>query len=85
MAQYRGTISGQRGEASRLGSKRSGLNVKAASWSGAVSVSLWYDEKNDVDVCEVRLTTHHGHGTDRLLYSGPVSGCPMPVVAERAA
>jgi hypothetical protein len=31
MAQYRGTINGQRGEASRLGTKRSGLVAHLAS------------------------------------------------------
>jgi hypothetical protein len=43
MAHFYGTINGQRGQASRLGGKASGLTTYAASWQGAVKVSLWYD------------------------------------------
>ena len=77
MAHFYGTIRGQRGEASRLGGKASGLTVYAASWQGAVRVSLWYDSATDTDMADVKLTTHaNGAGTERLLYSGPVSGAP---------
>ncbi len=85
MAHFYGTLSGSRGQASRLGSKASGLNVVAASWQGAVDVRLWHDEATGTDMCEVSLATHHGAGTQRLLYSGPVSGNrpdprgPMPL------
>ena len=40
MAQFRGTVRGDRGEASRQGSKASGLHASAASWAGAVHVRL---------------------------------------------
>lgn len=72
MAQFRGTIQGFRGEASRLGSKDSGLHVTAASWQGAVCVDLF--EANGVDIVCVRLQPHFGQGTSRILYEGPVSG-----------
>lgn len=75
MAQFRGTIQGFRGEASRLGSKDSGLHVTAASWQGAVSVDLF--EANGVDIACVRLQPHYGKGTSRILYEGPVSGIPQ--------
>lgn len=75
MAQYRGTIQGARGEASRLGGKESGLHVTAASWQGAVRVDLF--EANGVDIACVRLQPHHGQGTSRILYEGPVSGKPQ--------
>jgi len=74
MGHFRGTIHGNRGPASRLGSKSSGLSAHIASWSGAVDTDLWYDAANDMDMAEVSLTTHHGHGTRKLLYRGPVSG-----------
>ncbi len=32
MARYRGTVQGQRGQASRLGGKSSGIVVKAGGW-----------------------------------------------------
>jgi hypothetical protein len=39
MAQFRGTVEGQRGAASRLGGKSSGLTVKANGWHGGVTVN----------------------------------------------
>jgi hypothetical protein len=72
MAHFYGTIAGQRGEASRLGSKTSGLETVAASWEGAVSVRLY--EKDGRDYCSVSLIPWHGNGTSKILYTGPVSG-----------
>ncbi len=72
MAHFRGTIKGARGPASRLGTKSSGLVVTAASWQGAVEVYL--QESNGTDYARVMLTKHHGAGTERILYFGPVSG-----------
>lgn len=72
MAHFYGTIQGARGEASRLGHKSSGLSAYAASWQGAVAIQMY--EENGIDKVSVRLTTHHGAGSDRVLYEGPVSG-----------
>jgi hypothetical protein len=72
MAHFYGTIQGNRGEASRLGSKDSGLDVTAASWQGAVSVQLY--ERDGVDYARVTLQPWHGSGTRKDLYDGPVSG-----------
>lgn len=47
MAHYYGLVKGQRGEASRLGSKSSGLTVIAASWNGAIKVTLTHINGND--------------------------------------
>jgi hypothetical protein len=38
MAQFRATISGQRGEASRLGSKNSGMSALVNGWNSGVRV-----------------------------------------------
>lgn len=38
MAQYRGTMIGQRGETSRLGSKASGLEVRCNGWNKGIRV-----------------------------------------------
>ena len=73
MAHFRGTIQGQRGQASRLGSKRTGFDAHIASWQGCVDVYLSADE-NGVDHARVTLSPHHGVGTDRVLYDGPISG-----------
>jgi hypothetical protein len=59
MARFRGTISGQRGEASRLGSPQSGLSVHANGWDAGVSVNAYVDE-HDADVFDVRATAGSG-------------------------
>lgn len=41
MAHFYGTLQGNRGEASRLGTKDSGITTYAASWEGAVRVHIW--------------------------------------------
>ena len=74
MGHFRGTLRGNRGGASRLGTKGGGLHVTAASWEGAVSVRLWHDSEAGVDMAEVALTRHCGAGTYKPLYHGPVSG-----------
>jgi len=74
MAHFYGTLQGQRGQASRLGGKGSGLQTYAASWQGAVSVRLYYDEETGADMALVTLTRHHGKGSERVIYDGPVKG-----------
>ena len=76
MAQFYGTIKGQRGKASRLGSKSSGMHVMAASWQGAVSVDLWHDHETGQDRYEVYLNTHHGAGVSMCIATGIVGKPP---------
>ncbi len=74
MAHFYGSIQGNRGEATRLGTKNSGLETVAASWEGAVQVQVIYNERLDCDMVEVRLIPWHGQGVYRTLYRGPISG-----------
>lgn len=74
MGHFRGTLQGNRGGASRLGSKDSGLHANIASWEGAVIVDLWHDAERGVDMASVRLALHYGAGVSKQLYQGPVSG-----------
>ena len=75
MAHFYADIKGCRGEASRLGSKASGIIAHVASWAGSVRVSISHDEKTGEDWACVSLEPwHNGAGVSRLLYSGPVSG-----------
>lgn len=46
MAHFIGYIQGARGEASRLGTKKSGIDVSARGWNLGGSVRLWFDERN---------------------------------------
>lgn len=75
MAHFIGNIQGQRGQASRLGSKASGVEVIAASWAGAVRAAAY--EKDGTDMVRVHLTTWRGAGADVLLYDGPISGAGL--------
>lgn len=47
MAQYRDTLSGQRGQASRLGSKKSGLDVTCNGWRKGIRVVARYVNGED--------------------------------------
>jgi hypothetical protein len=70
VAHFLGRVAGNRGEASRVGSKNSGLTTTAASWQGAVETHLY--EKDGVDYARVELRPWHGAGVSRELYNGPV-------------
>lgn len=72
MAHFYGTVQGGRGEASRLGTKNGGLVTRAASWSGAIAVSLNHNEQRGVDEFEVRMEQHQGAGDYRVLAKGDV-------------
>lgn len=81
MAHFYGSIQGQRGEASRLGSKASGLRVVAASWQGAIQTYLY--ERDGEDRARVSfIQWHNGAGTNKVLYDGPVSGMPDTQAAD---
>lgn len=43
MAALRGTVEGNRGEASRLGSTDSGLTTTASTWEATIRVDLGHD------------------------------------------
>lgn len=58
MAQYMGTVQGNRGGASRLGSKNSGMDATARGWNIGGSVWVSYNEKEDRD--EVTITLDGG-------------------------
>jgi hypothetical protein len=60
MAQFRGTVAGQRGEASRLGSKNSGLVVTANGWNAGVTVRASVDGDGN-DVFKVYATGGSGY------------------------
>jgi hypothetical protein len=73
MAHFLGSVQGNRSEASRLGSKNSGLHIISASWQGAVEVYLSHDETGK-DIASVFLIPWRGHGVSQTLYVGPVGG-----------
>lgn len=70
MSHFYGTVRGQAGEASRRGTKASGLQTVAASWSGAVKVALWHEEADGLDHYRVYCTSWKGAGDDFEICSG---------------
>lgn len=56
MAQYRATIQGQRGQASRLGSKKTGIRAKVNGWNIGVDVDIYFDAKTGQDRISIYRT-----------------------------
>ncbi len=81
MAHFYATMQGNKGEATRCGTKGSGMNSVVASWQGAVQVQLHHDAERDEDWVSVWLTTWHGAGAQPAiqLYDGPISGIPEQI------
>ena len=48
MAQFYGTVQGARGQASRVGTKSSGLTVHANGWNIGATVYLTHEDGRDV-------------------------------------
>lgn len=76
MSQFYGTLNGNRGEATRCGTKKSGIVTHAASWKGAVRACVYWNEEEQEDWAIVTLTQWQGAGCypPRELYNGPVGG-----------
>jgi len=70
MSHYYGTIQGNRGEATRCGTKNSGMETYCASWKGAVRCMAYI--KDGVDYVRVEKTMWQGCGECKLLYDGPI-------------
>ena len=60
MAQFQGTVSGGRGEASRPGTKNSGIVTHAKGWNSGVEVHGYVDE-NGQDKFDIFMTTGSSH------------------------
>ena len=74
MSHFYGKLQGSRGEATRCGSKKSGMTTHCASYHGAVRCYAYYDEATDTDMVEVMLVPWHGAGHYQPLYTGPMGG-----------
>ena len=76
MSHFYGTIQGQAGEASRRGNENSGLATIAASWKGAVRVSLWVDPDTGLDMYSVNLIPWRNVGVSKCIARGVVGQDP---------
>ena len=54
---------------------KTGLTVRAASWQGAIEVTLEYDDASKTDRFTVRQTHHQNHGCREIIAEGVV-GAP---------
>lgn len=61
MARFRGTVQGQRGQASRLGGTKSGLQVNCHGWDGGVFVSGSVNEKGEDEFTIIGNGGSNGH------------------------
>ena len=56
MAQFYADIQGSRGEATRLGNKKSGLSGHIRGWDVGARVTMRYNELKDEDEITIELT-----------------------------
>lgn len=62
MAHFIGYLQGNRGGASRLGSKDSGIDASARGWNIGGSVWCFYDKETDEDIVRFSLDGGSNHG-----------------------
>jgi hypothetical protein len=74
MAHFYGSVKGRAGEASRLGNEESGVTAIAASWNGAVRVSMWVEDGKDM--YSVNLIPWRGQGVSKCIARGEVGVDP---------
>ena len=77
MAQFMGYVKGQRGEATRLGSKNSGLVVRANGWESGIKVEATVDIEGR-DVFWVEITGGSNKGKSATLLGKLVAGVWEP-------
>ena len=82
MAQYRGTIEGSRGQASRLGAKTSGLTTTTKSWTTETTVYYYWDETAQEDC--VRITVRKMYGNEVTIFDGPESKLLKKIIRKRS-
>lgn len=67
MSTFYGSIQGNRGAATRGGSRSSGIKASAQSWNGSVITELSYNDKDELMVGVSTSTGSSSYGT-RIFY-----------------
>ena len=70
MSHFYGTIKGSRGMATRCGSKNSGMVTIAASWNGAIEVTLSHDETTGEDKFTINQRPWESRGIWKVIAEG---------------
>ena len=73
MARFKGKVVGMKGEASRLGSEKNGLDVHADGWASGVHVRAFVNDEGQ-DCFDVFLTGGSKGWVDRELVATVVDG-----------
>jgi len=84
MSHFYGIITGNRGHATRGGSKASGYKATAATWKGAINVDFWHNKETGEDCFRVEMTPWHGRGDSQVIAQGIV-GDKNSIVYKSAA
>ncbi len=69
MSHFYGTLNGSHSQATRQGTKKSGLSVIAASWAGCVTTHIYVDEQSR-DCFSVYQELWHGAGIKEEIARG---------------
>jgi len=67
MSQFYASIQGNRGEATRQGTKKSGISGHIRGWNIGVEVICTYDEQTGKDSCRVWATGGSNHRSQSIL------------------
>ncbi len=70
MSHFYGVLNGSAGQATRCGSKNSGMLTQAASWAGAIECVVYRDQSDGKDHFTVREIPWQGCGQRRHIASG---------------
>jgi len=81
MSHFYGTLQGECAKATRCGTRSSGLITIAASWDGAIVVSLWVDQKG-CNRYTVKQRDWKGNGINEVIAEG-IIGTPVHQLAEQ--
>jgi hypothetical protein len=83
MAHFYGTLQGNRGKATRMGTRKSGIETYAAGWGGAIRVTVFEDEDSKQDCFEVSLVPWQSSGGDsQVLARGELSAKRLRVLKQ---
>ena len=70
MAQFYGSVKGNRKEVHRLSGKHYGLTTIAAGWEGCIRVNIYYNASTERDEYSVYLEPWQKEGQTKLIAEG---------------
>ena len=72
MAMFFGSVKGQRGAATRLGGKQSGITTRTASTEGAIRTTAYFRGASNNIWVRIEMEPWNGTGQYALIYHGPI-------------